>query len=212
MKDVIEIAVIEGAAFYTGTMDLDEKNLYEIYGSDRLFFPAKQVHSSKIAVVPDDDPVECDGIVTKVPQIAVCIKTADCLPLSLYDKKNRIIAILHCGWRGLFSGVIEAGFERMSFLGAEVDNIIAVIHPHICGRCYEVKEDVASIFPREAVFESEGQLHLDLAILTQIKLKNIGIENSIISRLCTFHNPGLFHSYRRDGNMAGRIISWGIMI
>ncbi|MBN1151367.1 peptidoglycan editing factor PgeF [candidate division WOR-3 bacterium] len=211
MKDAIEVATVNGAAFYTGTMDFSVKSLSEIYGSKNVFIPAKQIHSSKIAIVPDDDPNECDGILTKTPQIAICVQTADCLPLSLYDKKKRIIAVLHCGWRGIFSGIIEAGLEKMSDLGSEVETTIGVVHPHICSMCYEVKQDVASIFPKEAVLKSEDKLHLDLAGLVSTKLKDLGIERVIFSSLCTCHNPGLFHSYRRDGEKAGRIISWGIM-
>ncbi|MBN2363683.1 polyphenol oxidase family protein [candidate division WOR-3 bacterium] len=213
MINAVEIARLDGAVFFTGTRHFvfEEKKISSITGAEAFVFPVKQVHSNKTAVFPGEKPLDCDGIITEQRRIAIGVKTADCMPVSLYDPVRHIIAIFHCGWRGLHDGILQLGLQRMISLGAEPDKMVCVIHPHICSKCYEVKEDVSMLFPDSSVVKLKDGQRLDLSGFAESILREREIEKFIVSRLCTHHNPGIFHSYRRDKENAGRIFSWSMI-
>jgi len=130
---------------------------------------AKQVHGNKVTTVTKPWKYsdyatggipEGDGMVTAQPGIALCILTADCAPVLLADKKQKIIGACHAGWRGAVSGILEATVEAMVKLGAKVENIQAALGPCIGPRSYEVSDDFPAPFlaqdPLNIQFFREG--------------------------------------------------------
>lgn len=99
-----------------------------------------QVHSPNVITVtePWKQRPEGDAMVTNVPGLALCILTADCVPVLFADTQNGIVGAAHAGWRGAFAGVCEATIEAMDALGADRDNITASIGPAIQQASYEV--------------------------------------------------------------------------
>ena len=119
------------------------------FGLGQLCF-MNQTHSNKIALVTGhdrgQDTFDCDGLVTREHGIALAVMTADCLPLLLCDQEERVVAVVHCGWRGLANNIVENAVAAMESIGAKRRNIAAYMGPAIGPNSFEVGEDVRSAF------------------------------------------------------------------
>jgi polyphenol oxidase len=165
----------------------------------------KQIHSAAVlAAVQIGCVGEGDGLVTSTPGIAVSVRTADCLPVLLLDARGRAVAAVHAGWRGTAARIVPAAIERMRVeFGSQPEDIYAAIGPGIGKCCYRVGEDVA----RKFGLEEAG--HVDLGKANRDQLIEAGVAEAHVDRLnlCTFCDAR-FHSYRRDKDAAGRMISF----
>jgi hypothetical protein len=180
---------------------------------------ARQVHGrntmrvtqSADALVGDADALVCD-----VPGLAIGVVTADCLPV-LIATPSGAVAAAHAGWRGLAAGVLAATVAALREIATDADRAVAVIGPHVGAACYEVDAPVvhglAARFGdavEAAMRESRtGHWTIDLARLARLDLERAGLENDRIGAFpdaCTACDPERFHSYRRDGPGAGRLI------
>ena len=187
----------------------------------------KQIHSNKVIMVDDPEQytadIEADALVTTLSNINLCIKTADCVPILLYDQVNDVYGAIHAGWRGAVVGVIQNTLDIMHSVGGRNSNIIARIGPCIRQESYEVSEDVYNEFlstnsynhiffkkfkQSKYLFDLPGYCSYILYI-AGLSLDNI---NDIL--LNTFTNPKLFFSYRYYHNNAmqlqpsDRQVSW----
>lgn len=148
---------------------------------------------------------EADAMVTALPDIALCIRVADCVPVLLADLDQGVLGAAHAGREGLLAGVLPATVQRMRGLGA-VD-IVAWIGPHVCGDCYEVPAEMAAAVGREhphvVTTTSWGTPSLDLGVGAEVALVEAGVEPVRLDP-CTRTEPDL-HSHRRDGARAGRL-------
>ena len=105
-----------------------------------------QVHGTKVQLIRENtvNLIEaCDGLYTEKENIALAIKTADCLPLILCSKEGKELTVLHVGWRGLHGGIVENAI--MNFKCA-TENLVAWLAPCISSPNYEVGEDVYSLY------------------------------------------------------------------
>jgi YfiH family protein len=159
---------------------------------------------------------EADAVVATEPGAIVGVLTADCVPVLLAGDGGRAVAAIHAGWRGLAQGVIAAGVDalRHSAGGAPLR---AVIGPHIGPCCYEVDAPVVDAlrerFDRELDSclrpSRPGHAQLDLGTLARRALALAGLADAALAILpdaCTHCDPRRFHSYRRDGPRAGRLV------
>lgn len=187
---------------------------------ERVLRP-RQVHGIDVVHAdPNGDlPGEADAIVSHVPGLCVAVVTADCVPILLADEKGRAVAAVHAGWRGLSRGVIP---RAVSVLRRELDasaQLRAVVGPCIGSCCYEIDEPV--IVAMEPRFGAElgealrtrgrGHALLDLAALARMDLARSGLSAEAIGGFpsaCTRCDSERFHSYRRDGARAGRLLHW----
>jgi YfiH family protein len=168
----------------------------------------KQVHGDRIAIIEEitDEAPTADALVTGIPGIALAVMVADCIPLLL--KSSEVVAAVHVGRRGLQNQITRKTLALMREMGAST--ITAIIGPGICGKCYEVSEDVFNEVVAEHPFTEartpSGSYALDLHAGLRSVLSDEGI--GILDKFeCTFENPELF-SYRRDsitGRQAGII-------
>lgn len=158
-----------------------------------------QVHGNTIGLVEGiavQEPI-ADGLVTTEGGLALGVLVADCIPLLLWS--GEIIAAVHVGRKGLLNGVAINAVKVMLSLGAE--NIEGVMGPSICGKCYEVGEDVyeevSEKYPHARSLTSRKTLSLDLpaALFHELDVMNIKMTSS---SECTVENHNYF-SYRRDG-------------
>jgi purine-nucleoside/S-methyl-5'-thioadenosine phosphorylase / adenosine deaminase len=184
-------------------------------------FTASQVHGTAVVAVAGDPPAptsaEGDAVVTDAPGVAVGVVTADCLPVLLANGGGHVVAAVHAGWRGTLGGVAPAAVAAIqSRFGTEPGDLVALLGPCIRPCCYEVGPEVSAAvraaFPRWAdrvlVPGPGGRDHLDLVTLNALQLAQAGVRDVRDSGGCTKCDPARYHSYRRDGPGAGRMVSW----
>lgn len=183
-----------------------------------IFIP-RQTHS--INVVWTDKAGEmpdCDAVITRVPGLCVAVKTADCIPVLLYDERQQLVAAVHAGWRGTVGRIVERTLETMQSRGEDVH---AVIGPGISLDCFEVGDEVydafaAAGFPMEQLArrypckQGGEKWHLDLWRANSWLLEQAGVADIHVDGTCTMSNPALY-SARRETIKTGRNIN-GIML
>lgn len=166
----------------------------------------KQIHSG-VALVADRAEGcvgEGDALLTGESGIAVSIRTADCFPILLADTRLRAVSAVHAGWRGTEAGVVVEALRRMRVeYGTDPASVIAAIGPGIGACCYEVGADVAQRFG----MVSPGKLDLARENLRQLTQYGVPRNQISIAGICTYCDAR-FHSWRRDREKAGRMISY----
>ena len=191
-----------------------------------------QVHGCEIREVLRADTTRdelegVDALVTDVPGVAISVRTADCIPVLMYDPVHKAIAAVHDGWRGtvqrLSQKVISFMHDRYGTCAADV---LAVIGPGIGPDSFQVGPEVADEFLKASFPMSEiltdcgpknptddnpmnGGLHIDLWKANQWLLRQAGVkpQNIQVSGICTYRNNDRFFSARREGIKCGRIIN-----
>jgi YfiH family protein len=175
---------------------------------DRLL-TAYQIHSPNVVVADTpwthESRPRADAIVTRVPDLAIGVSTADCGPLLFADGEAGVIGAAHAGWRGAFSGVIEATLAAMEKLGADRARTTVALGPAIRQPNYEVGPEFVARFieadRRNAQFFAPsphaGHAMFDLAGYIARRVANAGAGRFDDLELCTCADPDRFYSYRR---------------
>jgi purine-nucleoside/S-methyl-5'-thioadenosine phosphorylase / adenosine deaminase len=156
---------------------------------------------------------EADAALATRPGVAVGVVTADCVPVLV--AAGGAVAAVHAGWRGLAGGVIPRALEALAEL-APGRAIVAAVGPCIGPCCYEVDEPVLDAMRRrfgsaldDALAPTRpGHARLDLPALAHEALRAAGAEVGVMAGACTRCDAARFHSFRRDGASAGRLLSW----
>lgn len=196
-----------------------------------------QVHGTDIACVSKEDTcagtrgdamgfcqvekklTAVDGLLTKERGVCLVTAFADCVPLLFYDPVKSCIASSHSGWRGTAAGMGRRTVEEMeSRFGCRREDILAVVGPSICSKCYEVSEDVMDEMKKnfaageieKVACASQGKqkkYQLDLWAANALLLQKCGLkpENIHVAGLCTCCNPELFFSHRASGGQRGNL-------
>lgn len=184
-----------------------------LLGSGRLFL-LHQVHGTALHVAPWEGHPDGDGGIASAPGLLVGAETADCLPVLLVDPVRRDAAAVHAGWRGTAAGIARRGVEALVSRGSRVADIVAGLGPGIGVCCYEVGEELREAFGPEgdAFFRPgpRGRPHLDVRGANAAQLERAGVPPSQIHHVahCTFCDADRYHSFRRDGKGAGRMINY----
>ncbi len=193
---------------FTGrsSLSMEERleRIKEAYPFIETFIFMDQVHGSRVVWIeekPSEPKIirDCDGVISTVPGIALCVKTADCLPVLFSSLDGSIRGALHCGWRGLEKSIIGKALQMLEVGGFNPREMLFVIGPGICGSCYEVGSSFKKLsIGRFARFEG-GKLHLPLRRVVKERLSERGIleENIKVLPFCTYENPDIFFSHRR---------------
>ena len=187
------------------------------------FIIPRQTHTTNVRVIEDvfcqEELQDVDAVVTNLKNVCLCVSTADCVPVLLYDKEKQVVAAIHAGWRGTVGRIGEKTLEVMkSHYGAEGKDVIACIGPSISLESFEVGDEVYAAF-EEAGFDMTciarkyKKWHLDLWEVNRLQLLAYGIlpENIEVAGVCTYQCHEDFFSARRLGIKSGRILS-GIMM
>jgi hypothetical protein len=188
------------------------------------FFVVSQVHGEQILTI--EDALSChslenrqvDAIMTDKPGVAIGIKTADCAPVLLFDRRNKAIAAVHAGWRGTALGIAAKAVRVMGQrFTSRPEDLSAVIGPAIGPCCYEVDgpvfEAMAGRGGADRVLRPgarEGRWMFDLPLANRLQLEEEGMDPERIytSGFCTCCRPDLFFSHRRDGAKTGRHLNF----
>ena len=186
------------------------------------YIVANQTHSNHIKIITqektkgwnslEDAIVDCDALITDIPNIVLCILTADCVPILLYDKVKNIIAAVHAGWKGTQGRIVYKTIQKMqSDFGSNPTDILVGIAPSIQKCCYEVDENVAQhFFNTPQGFSKKGDKYmLDLPYINKEQLLSAGVQEEHIemSNICTACHVEDFFSYRKENGCSGRFMS-----
>jgi len=177
----------------------------------------RQVHGARVVQAQECAPgIDADAVVTRAAR-PIGVVTADCVPVLAATAGGRAVAAIHAGWRGLAAGVIEAGIDALQREAAR-EPLYAVIGPHIGPCCYEVDAPVLNALRHfDAHLDAAttacrpGHHQLDLGTLARAALLRAGVSPRAIGAIassCTSCDAQRFHSYRRDGSRAGRLVHW----
>lgn len=143
-----------------------------------------QVHSAKAITVtePWRTRPQADGMVTKVPGLALCVLSADCVPILFADAEAGIIGAAHAGWKGAIGGICEATLQAMDEIGALRDRVVAAIGPAIQQASYEVGPEFRDTFVGEQewtdrLFKAgrDDRSHFDLVGFVHAVLQREGV-------------------------------------
>jgi hypothetical protein len=174
----------------------------------------RQVHSD-VCVCADGRKGrigEGDALFTGQPGGLLAVRTADCLPLLFADERRKAVAAVHAGWRGAIQRIAARVIETMQArFSSRPEDLLVAVGPGIGACCYEVGPEVAVQF--QALFPQRRDLNdrarIDLAEANRRILLEAGVSHDRIhvAGLCTACHPSEFHSWRRDGPRAGRMMS-----
>lgn len=198
---------------------------------------AKQVHESTVLRVTDGDCTRginpafpelsgCDGLfldntATKID--ALCVKTADCVPILLSSKDGKEVSAVHAGWRGTVADIVTRAAEKFT---CPKEDILCAIGPCIGVCCYEVGEEVYeavkrlfyakgmeektdSMFRNVCTCSAQNKKKANLSEINRHLLTSFGIpeENIDVSGICTACNEKEFFSHRASGGFSGTFVS-----
>ena len=190
-------------------------NLIDIFSNDIDYIKEKynidnyyeltQIHSNIINIVDNNylNETKGDALITNIKNTPLVVKTADCIPILLYDKKNRVIATIHSGWKGTMNNiVIDALNTMIEKYNSNKEDIKAYLYPSIRKCHFEVEIDVYEQFKEKIVnidkyTEKKGiKYYIDLQQIVIDNLKQNGIKEIYDSKICTYCNHDKYYSYR----------------
>jgi len=189
---------------------------------EQCFVFPRQTHSDNVALVKSSlnkNTIEdTDALITNEHGLFVCVQTADCVPVLLFDPVKKVVAAVHAGWKGTIAKIAGKTVAKMAeTYGCNPADIVAGIGPSIHMHAYEVGPEVVEAV--EANFSNSpallkpsmnaGHAYFDLWEANQSILQEAGIkeENIEVIGLCSFEHADLFFSARREGSETGRMVS-----
>lgn len=183
-------------------------------GRDHLMFMA-QTHGCDVVTVDGPwtgEPPPADALVTTRPDLALVVLVADCVPLLLADPAAGVVGAVHAGRPGMTGGIVARALEAMRDLGAR--DIRAAVGPSVCGRCYEVPEqmrdEAAAVSALSATLSWTGTPAIDVAAGVVDQLRRGGVDAVEWVPGCSRESDRLY-SYRRrsrTGRFAGVVRRW----
>ena len=194
-----------------------------------LVMPSHQVHGTKTVIVNEDFLKQTqleqvlqlhgvDALSTDIPGICICVKTADCIPVLLYDETANVVSAVHAGWKGTVARIVEKNIEVLTrHFSLQSDNLHAIIGPGISQDSFEVGDEVyeqflQAGFPMQHIAKKYAKWHIDLWEANRLQLisKGVRAENIHVAGIDTMTTEN-YYSARRMKDCDGRIIN-GICI
>lgn len=194
-----DLSIIENRARVAGHFGVDCNHLLSLH----------QIHSPRVVEVrtpwTTDARPEADAMVTREPGLALSILTADCGPVLFSDPEAGVIGAAHAGWKGAFTGVLDATIDEMIGLGADRARIHACLGPTISGKAYEVGPEFIERFIEKSAgydeffrpSERAGHHYFDLPAFIVARLEDLAIGGIENLDLCTCTLEDDYFSYRR---------------
>jgi len=196
----------------------NHEKLFMVFGrpySSR--FDVWQVHGKTILFGDAPRPPEkkhppADGIFTDKPEVTLIMRFADCVPLVFHDPVQKVVGIVHAGWQGT---LLRIGAEAVSAIGKRYGSLASDLRvglgPSICGKCYQVGEEVREQFLKawgnkadQFFAKKKTSLFLDLWGANEWVLRQAGVEQIENSGFCTAENLDEWYSYRKEEGITGR--------
>jgi YfiH family protein len=175
----------------------------------------QEVKNAADEIFPVTSPDDVDAVVTDQRGVCLCISTADCIPVLLYDRRTGATAAIHAGWRGTVGRIVERTIDVMAQeYGTQGSDLTACIGPGISRDAFEVGDEVYEAFrqadfPMERIAERRAKWHLDLWEANRLQLLARGVPAAAIEQagICTYQHCEEYFSARRAGIHSGRILT-----
>ena len=187
------------------------EHLVDLWGWDVQPCWALQVHGPDVIPADSAFGTKGDAVWTSDRNHPCTVLTADCLPVLFCNKSGSKVAAAHAGWRGLAGGVLE---NTIAALDEPGENLMAWLGPAISQSCFEIGPEVREAFLKhspdaeQAFVAGEGdRWFADLYQLARLRLSACGVSEVSGGEYCTVTEKELFHSYRREGLVGGRLLS-----
>ena len=186
------------------------------YGAGAPLALPRQTHSDHVRYVCSAcRPEDTDAVFTDVPGLCLAVKTADCIPVLLYDRRQFMVAAIHAGWKGSVQCIVEKTLRAMASRGADIS---AIIGPGISLESFEVGDEVyerfqSEGFPMERISRrwpdsvTPGKWHIDLWDANRWLLEQCGVCDIHVAGVDTMTSP-LYYSARRETINTGRNYNW----
>ncbi|MGI6669334.1 MAG: peptidoglycan editing factor PgeF [Acetivibrionales bacterium] len=188
----------------------------------------RQVHGTRVCIVGEGDRGKgfpgnsdvldgVDGLVTTTPGVTMVTFHADCAPVFLFEPGIKAASLVHSGWRGTLGNIVSEAISIMKNIpGFNANRVMAVIGPSIGCCCFEVDDEVYSLFFKKfknnAFYKPTpgGKWKIDLKgiIEHELRLKGIPPENIHNSGICTKCRKDLFFSHRGDEGKTGSLAAF----
>ena len=191
-------------------------------------YTVRQVHGNRVHIVDSEvrqrgldgtTGVEADALVTHLPDTALGVLAADCLPIVLYALDSPLVAVLHAGRMGTFhrvAGVVLSAIQRR--YGIRAARMQALLGPAIGACCYDLDDRAAGplqerfhdwelfIKPSVPCKDTGRPWTMSLAAANESQLLAEGIPQAQIETVspCTKCHSEHFFSHRAEGPTAGR--------
>jgi len=197
------------------TLNIDT-NIINMFSSDNIenilkelnldnYYEVKQIHSDIVNILDNNyiNNTIGDALITNLSNKPIIIKVADCVPILLYDKENKVIALVHSGWKGTLENITsKVVLTMMDKFNSKPSNIYSYIYPSIRQCHFEVEQDVYSKFKEKIkdidkyTIRKDIKYYINLQDIIKDNLKELGINNIIDTDVCTYCNNNIYHSYR----------------
>ena len=202
--------VYKNLSFVSKKMRINKKKLILMY----------QTHSNKVSIINNDNinsrRFKSDALITNMTGVTLGVVTADCVPIILYDIRNKVIGCIHAGWKGASSGIIENVIKKFKKLNSK-NKIFASVGPCIGKKSYEVDVSFYKKFilksKRNAIYFSKKNINKKLFNIRKYvndKLIKLDVKVDHVN-YDTFKEKKRFFSYRRSQKLKekdyGRCIS-----
>jgi YfiH family protein len=186
----------------------------QIHGDDILVAQKSSVIASegKQSIIPIGCP-DADAYITNEKNLPIAIRTADCVPVFIFDPRHRVIGLAHAGWKGTHKSIASKTVLQMQAkYGSLPADLKIFLGPSIHECCYQVGQEFRGFFPSN-VKERDGHLYLDVISANRDQLLQAGVlsANILDSGICTSCHKNYF-SHRRDAAKAGRMISLMLLV
>ena len=194
----------------------------KISKKSKEIFLVKQIHGSKSIFLSKNSNIKnkstfADAIITEKKKFPIAILTADCVPLLIFDKKRKMIAAIHAGWRGAYKEIVQKVIKFMFNKGCKKEDMIVAIGPSISVKNYEIGEQFKDMFIKKDKMnikffkKGKNKIYFDLPNYVKKQVKLNQIKNIDLLNIDTFNKKNNFFSARRslklNHNDYGRNIS-----
>ena len=166
----------------------------------------RQIHSNRVEILRDidDELPPCDGVITALKGVTLCVLVADCSPVLIADERRGVVAAVHAGRAGVTGKICTNAVNLMaSEFGCEAGDLRVFVGANIKARNYEVGELDLGAFNR---YKNGGKFDIEAALRDEFTA--LGVERVEFDPRCTFETRELF-SYRRDG-VTGRFCGFAM--
>ncbi len=190
--------------------------LKKISSEEKHIIVPQQVHGNGCLTIKKGDGLKKkykgDAILTDRKDIFLTVSVADCLPIFLVEPKRKVVGLIHAGWRGTLLGIAKQAMRKAkNEFGCDPKGFSLLFGPAIQRCCYEISDGIAILFDEDCLIRMPGEKpKLDLVYANLKQFLNCGVQRKKIfaTKDCTCCNKEIFHSFRRDGDEAGRMLAF----
>ena len=176
-------------------------NIFKIEKKNLILM--NQTHGNKVKIIETNNNfnrVNCDAMLTKKNSLALCVLTADCIPILIYEKYNKIIGCIHAGWKGALNEIIENTLEKLKGMGGNQKNDFYL-------EFSKKSKNSKQFFSKN----NKNTFNFDLRAFVNSKFKNFNIQKIDNILIDSFSNENEYFSFRRASKLGqqdyGRCIS-----